>query len=252
MIVRRPILALALAAVAAVSAAQTNPTIGYVDIDQVVSKSRPIRRMIETIQDQLSSLQEQIEVKRKQITDLESEIRRSDGVLKPDAIEAKRKEVLRLRNEFDDLDFQARQKAREIDATVFEPALKRVVFAIQEVAREKSIDLVLRGEAVLYGSSRVDLTDLVVAKLDQTGGMPSTEGRPTPAPAGDQAGATAIPEATPASTPAATAAASPTPAADEPPADGSRVIDLNGRLIQPFTSPRQFQADPTPAGESTN
>ena len=92
---------------------------------------------------------------------------RKEGVLAVSEQEKKQKEIQRLKNELDDLGYRAERKARELDATVFEPLMKRILFAIQDVAKEQKFDIILRGEAVLYGSSAADITDAVIEKLNR-------------------------------------------------------------------------------------
>jgi hypothetical protein len=56
---------------------------------------------------------------------------------------------------------------QEVDDTVFEPILKKILFAVQDVAKEQKYDIVLRGEAVLYGATATDITDDVINRLKE-------------------------------------------------------------------------------------
>jgi outer membrane protein len=164
-----PIRALALAGLFAlvpvVGSAQTK--VGYVDVDRVTRKAKAVNQTMDSVQSDIEVLQKQIDEKRQQIKDLEADVQRSEGVIAASEIEKKRKEITRLRNELDDLGYRAERKARELDATVFEPLMKRILFAIQDVAKEQKYDVILRGEAVLYGTSGADITDDVIRKLNE-------------------------------------------------------------------------------------
>ncbi len=152
-------------ALTAFAYAQTK--VGYVDVDRVTRKAKAVNQAMDSVQSDIETLQKQIDEKRQQIRDLEADVQRSEGVIAASEIEKKRKEIARLRNELDDLAYRAERKARELDATVFEPLMKRILFAIQDVAKENKYDIILRGEAVLYGSTGADITDEVIRKLNE-------------------------------------------------------------------------------------
>lgn len=154
-------------ALAIAPAAWGQTKVGYVDVDRVTRKAKAVNKAMDNVQSDIETLQRQIDEKRQQIKELESDVQRSEGVVASSEIEKKRKEIARLRNELDDLAYRAERKARELDATVFEPLMKRILFAIQDVAKENKYDIVLRGEAVLYGTSAVDITDAVIRKLNE-------------------------------------------------------------------------------------
>ncbi len=141
--------------------------VGYVDVDRVTRKAKAVNQAMESVQSDIEDLQKQIDDKRQQIRDLEAEVQRSEGVVAASEIEKKRKELKKLRDELEDLAYRAERKARELDATVFEPLMKRILFEIQDVAKEKKYDIILRGEAVLYGTTGADITDDVIRKLNE-------------------------------------------------------------------------------------
>jgi outer membrane protein len=234
------------AAIAMPAQAQTpagSGKVGYVDIDRVTSKAKPINDVMEDIQGQIKELQDNIETRRRKVRELEADLKRNDGVLSTQIQNQKKSEIDKLKNELDDLDYRARREMQKMDETKFAPLLKQILFTIQEVAQEEKYDLVLRGEAVLYGTSAVDLTDLVIKKLDQGGGSKAAASKPTstPAPEAEEAEettktepvkpeptpkATSTPRAStpkPAATPRATATPRSTPRATQAtPASGTR------------------------------
>jgi outer membrane protein len=162
--------------------------VGYVDVDRVTRKAKAVNQAMDSVQSDIEDLQKQIDEKRQQIKELEADVQRSEGVIAASEIEKKRKEIARLRNELDDLAYRAERKARELDATVFEPLMKRILFAIQDVAKENKYDVILRGEAVLYGNSAADITDEVIRKLNEqvadTSAPKATRAKPENTPEG--------------------------------------------------------------------
>ncbi len=120
--------------------------------------------------EQLQKLQSDIQNRVAQIRDVEAELRRADGVLNTENLDRKRKEVTRLRNEIDDLEQKGRREIQRLNDLVFEPILKRVRWAIEDVAMEKQIDLVIPMDRALYISPKMtDITDDVVSRLRLSG-----------------------------------------------------------------------------------
>lgn len=185
------------------ASAARSTSIGYVDIDRVTGQAKAVNSAMAGIQDKVKKYQEEIDQKRKKIRDLEEDVRRTEGILAKDEQDAKRKEINRLKNELDELDMQARREMQRLDDTFFAPLLKKIVFAIQDVAQEKDIDLVLRGEAVLYGRDSVDLTDAVIRKLnvEERETSPSRKVEERLAPEKKSSSAASSAEETPASRP---------------------------------------------------
>ncbi|MCX7718293.1 MAG: OmpH family outer membrane protein [Candidatus Sumerlaeaceae bacterium] len=231
--------------------AMAQTKVAYVDIERITSKAKPVSAMMTDIEQQVKSLQSEIETKMKKLRELKADAQSTEGILSKDEQDKKRKEVLRLQNELDELEGRARRKMREMDSTVFEPLMKRIMFVIEDVAKEKKVDIVLRGEAVIYGATAVDLSDEVIAKLNEGTGAaapkaqaPKAPEEPTPAATPEQQPqAVATPEATPAPT-ATPEEASPTPkpaSAEEKPAGGAPRIRTarprEGAQPQP-TAPR--------------
>lgn len=116
--------------------------------------------------EQLQKLQSEIQSRVEQIRTLEASLRQADGVLSVENLDRKRKEIARLRNEIDELDQRGRREIQRLNDLVFEPILKRVRYAIEDVALEKGIDLVIPLDRTLYvGPKMPDITDDVVARL---------------------------------------------------------------------------------------
>lgn len=165
---------------AAPLSAQTK--VGFVNIDQVTVKSKSVSSLVSGMQTDLRSLQKEVDAKRTKITDLENEVKRTEGVVAKSATDEKRKEIQRLRNEIDEIDFKLRQQMRDVEQTVLEPLKRQITNAIEEVAREQHYDIVLTREAVIFSMPAVDLTDDVIKRLNTDSKSAATK----PAPAKDE------------------------------------------------------------------
>jgi outer membrane protein len=148
----------------ATAAAQSK--IGYVDIDRVTNKAKSVNSTFSKIGEKVNKLQSDIDGKTEKIKRLREDVQKSEGVLAKEELDKKRKEVNQLMNEVDDLSLQGRRELQRVDDTFLSPLLKKIVYAIQDVAKEKELDIVLRGESVLYGRDTVDITDDVIKHLN--------------------------------------------------------------------------------------
>jgi len=145
--------------------AQTS-RVAYVDIDRVTEKSDKINKAMGNVSDRVEGIQKDIETKRKRLADLKMEIKKGEGVIADTELKKKRDESSQIEKDLVDLEYQGRRELQKLDATLFEPMIKTIVLAIQEVAKERNIDLVVRGEAVIYGADAADITDEVIKKLN--------------------------------------------------------------------------------------
>jgi len=162
----------AIVSACAMGFAQTK--VAYVDIDRVTAKSKQVNDAMASVEKKVKGIQGELAAKQKLLDSLNDEIRKGQGVLAESELAKKRDEARKLKSDTDELEFQAKRKMEELDQTFFDPMLKRIVFAIQDVAHDKKIDLVVRGEAVLYGSKAADITDAVIDKLNSSDGSSSS------------------------------------------------------------------------------
>lgn len=140
--------------------------VAYVDIDRVTEKSDRINKAMGTVSEKVEGIQKDIETKRRRAADLKAEIKKGEGVLADAELKKRREESAKLEKEVTDLEYEARRELQKLDTTLFEPMIKTIVLAIEEVAKERNVELVLRGEAVIYAANAADLTDEVVKKLN--------------------------------------------------------------------------------------
>lgn len=140
--------------------------VAYVDIDRVTEKSDKINKAMGNVTNRVEGIQQDVEKKRKRLAELKVEIKKGEGVLADAELKKRKDESGKLEKELVDLEYEGRRELQKLDSTLFEPMIKTIVLAIQDVARDKKIDLVLRGEAVIYGADVADITDAVVLKLN--------------------------------------------------------------------------------------
>lgn len=162
--------------------------VAYVDIDRVTEHSRSVNKTFLEIESKIKAFQEEIDAKTKLLQSLRDEIKKGEGVVADTELKKKRADALKLEEELTDLQYQGKREFQKLDATVFEPTIKEIILNIQEVAKEKNIDLVLRGEVVIYASDNVDITEAVIEKMN---GQAASSGSVRPATASASTGTTA-------------------------------------------------------------
>ena len=79
----------------------------------------------------------------------------------------KRQELEKMAEDMEELKFKMERVVKQSQRRVIQPAMELISEAIRQVGRQYKYDLILRGEVVLHGSQRVDLTKLVVYKIEE-------------------------------------------------------------------------------------
>ncbi len=186
--------------------------VGFVDIDRVTAKSKSVNSLMSGMQGDFEKVQQELDSRRQKIADLEADIKRTDGVLSKDQQDKKRSEIAKLQTEADDIEFKAQKQVRDVQQKVLEPLRRKIVTAIEEVAREQRYDLILTKEAVVFFLPTSDITDDVIKKLNTTIGAEGSDAQATSEPAASTKPAAAAAAKTPAEeVKAAVKAATPAP-----------------------------------------
>lgn len=164
---------------------QAQGKVAYVDIDRVTEHSRSVNKTFLEIESKIKAFQEEIDAKTKLLQSLRDEIKKGEGVVADTELKKKRADALKLEEDLTDLQYKGKREFQKLDATVFEPTIKEIILNIQEVAKEKNIDLVLRGEVVIYASDNVDITEAVIEKMNgQSASSGSSQATSAPASTG--------------------------------------------------------------------
>lgn len=145
-------------------------TVGYVDLERVTAKAGSVTQAVRDATDQMNEMQRKIQDKTRALQDIDAQLKRDDGVLSADRISEKRAARTKLENELYDLDRNMRVKERSLETDVFVPLKRNILYAIEDVAKSRKIDLVIPAKDILYGSTSADLTNDVIAKLGATAG----------------------------------------------------------------------------------
>lgn len=140
--------------------------VAFVDINRITDSSEKINAEIKKFKSRAEEIQTDIEIKRKRIVDIKAEVKKGEGVLADSEMKKKRDEASKLESEIVELEAQGQKEVQRVNTSLFEPMVRTISVAIEDVAKEKSIDLVLKSEAIVYGSNIADISDDVIKKLN--------------------------------------------------------------------------------------
>lgn len=145
--------------------AQTS-RVAFVDIQRVVAQSNIANTRIQKTEDRVLEIQVEIEEQRAKLVSLRAEIRKEQGVLAETEVKKKRDEAAKIEKKITDLEYEAKQEMQGLQTSVVDPMIRSISVAIEEVAKEKNIDIVVQSEAVYYGSTAADITSDVAKKIN--------------------------------------------------------------------------------------
>jgi outer membrane protein len=153
--------------------------IAYVDLDRVASDSQMVRSRVSDVEKQLAEKQKDLKSKMAELKDLNSRLVQQESVLPPAQSAQIKEQIRKLRDDVDRLQYDSDKILNNTSRDIIEPVLDQVLAAVERVAKAYQIDLVMRGDLVLFASERVDLTDAIIRELDRAAA--ATAGPVTPA-----------------------------------------------------------------------
>lgn len=143
--------------------------IGFVDMDVVLQESRAVRERIDHVESDLDARRREIERKTAEYRRLAEGLERQGSILTDEEKMNRRHRMQQLSSEIEDLRYEANKTLRASERGVIGPVLDAVMATVEEVGKREGYDLIVRGEAVLYGHEMADLTQRVIDELDLRG-----------------------------------------------------------------------------------
>jgi outer membrane protein len=147
------------------SALGADYVIAVIDPNRVVEQSPQYEAARQELQKEVAEREQRLLEQQAQLAELQEKLER-------DAALMSNEEIQRLKNDIRNRDRKlkyAQAEARE-DLTLRQNEMrtklgKQVEEVVTELAREKSIDLIVSGEDVFYFSERIDISDEVVERM---------------------------------------------------------------------------------------
>ncbi len=160
------IASLGLAFGTAVATADDSMRIAFVNTPQVLDQAPQAEAVRNTLQSEFAPRDAKLATEQKKIKELEDKLARDGAVMSDDArrklerdILGQKRENKRSRDEFTE-DFNIRRNEE------LAKMQREIAMSIISLAKEKGYDLILEN-GVIYASDRVDITDEVIARLQQ-------------------------------------------------------------------------------------
>lgn len=172
-------LCLVLLCVAPAAAAETLK-IGFVDLPRIFSESdagKKARADIEAIEKSKKTV---IEKKVDALKEIEEEVTKQSSVLSAEAKKAKDEEMEKLQRDIQRLVAEARTELQKKENELTNAILKDVSDIVDAIGYEEEYAIIFRSEVVLSAKKELDLTSVVIKRLNESKGKPKEEPKVKP------------------------------------------------------------------------
>ena len=144
--------------------------IGVIDVDKVYNSFEEKSIAEQQFYQESDQWQKDLDEKEAEITRLKNEYENLPPIVSKERRDQKMKDIEQKQTDFYNLSNDYRNKAIERQMELLAPISEKIVAAINEVAEENGLDIVLntmQGEVVLYIKHEdIDITDAVIEKLN--------------------------------------------------------------------------------------
>lgn len=144
--------------------------IGAVNAVRILEQSPQAKRLRDQIEKEFSPRDRQLVEDQKKLKDMEDRMERDAAIMSEAERQELEREIINMRRELkrnqdqfrEDLSYRRNEELSKIQ--------KEIVQAIQTVAKQNNYDLVL-SEGVIFASTKVDMTELVIDYLKKKNGQ---------------------------------------------------------------------------------
>lgn len=140
--------------------------IGVVDPDAILMGSAEGKRVQEAIKKKAEELSRPLGTKRQDLGKQVEDFQKQAGVMKDDARKAKAQELEKKMADFDKQAADADKQLNQFKESQLSPLSKKMDQALEQVAKDEKLDLVVDKRMVLYlGNKALDVNEKVRAKF---------------------------------------------------------------------------------------
>jgi outer membrane protein len=141
--------------------------IGCVDLDRVMTGAKSIRRVINSMQDDIKKQQELMTDQLTRFKVLTESYSKQRSILSDEQRKTRIRELEDLKAAIEEKESKLNRMIRRSERDLIEPAIERVDLAIKAIGIDGGYDLVLRNDSVLFYSKRCDITEEVITMIDK-------------------------------------------------------------------------------------
>jgi len=141
--------------------------VGFTDHELLILNMEEYRQIQQQLQTEAQNMQQGLQTSMQDYQEKLDRYQKQQALLSPERRQEREQELLQLQGEIQQSAAQAEQQLANREAELMRPLLERVQTAIEEVAEEQGLDIVLRGQGILYINPDriVDITRAVAMKL---------------------------------------------------------------------------------------
>lgn len=157
------------------------PTIGYTNQEAILANMPEMEEVQQTLEQEAQAMQQEMESEQQELQEMVQQYQQQQALLS-DERQAEREQQLQQRQQELQQSMQQRQQQlAEREAELMQPLLDKLQTALNAVADEQNLDVVLRTQALLYVNEQnvVDITPEVADRLDIDVSEDETEAGPT-------------------------------------------------------------------------
>jgi outer membrane protein len=148
------------------SFAHAQGKIGLVDADRVLRESAPVQRAEKKLKAEFDSRDQELARMAAQLKQIQDEMDRTGVTLSDSQRRAKEREFADLNRDFQRKQREFREDLNQRRNEELGQLVKVAEEVIRRIAQEQNLDLVLRREATVYASPRIDITEKVIKALE--------------------------------------------------------------------------------------
>lgn len=155
------VLVAAVLALSPLVAAAAETKIGVVNTRELLNSSAEWKRVQESVKRKMEDLGRPLEKRREDIGRQMQEFEKQAGVMKEDARQRKQEEIQQKMRELQKQAAEADKSMAQFEEREKAPILKKLQTAVETVARDEKLDLVLDSSIVFLNNKALDITEKV-------------------------------------------------------------------------------------------
>ncbi|MEF8792172.1 OmpH family outer membrane protein [Thiohalorhabdus sp.] len=143
--------------------------IGYVDVRKVVQESEQAQQAKGELETKVAERKEQLARKRQKVQDLQKELENQGSLMSEEQEKAKKRRLQEAMRELRRLQQQAQEDLDTRKNQVLKDIYDQVFQIANRIGKQEEFDLILTAPSALYVADRVDLTQRVLAEVNDGG-----------------------------------------------------------------------------------
>jgi outer membrane protein len=144
--------------------------IGIINLQRCISESNEGKRISESLQKEIATMQQKYDKAQKDLAELQKEIEKQSLMLSLDAKENKRKEYSKKSRELNYLNEDLSEEASKAEQNAKIRVMQVLSTIVSNIAKQGNFDLILElsGAGVLFASDALDITDQVIGEMNKS------------------------------------------------------------------------------------